>query len=183
MAMRVVMSTLAIWALLQAAAAGQATSNGPWRSVTLKGCVQATGDPSIFLLAVPATVPDPVRGIAEGKPVPEGAGAGPKPRPNPRTAPPTDLPRAESTLPEGRYATPTMRHLVYRLMNADATTLEQQIGDLVEVHGEIEIEGYPSGDAPRTASTTGERRVNQLLRVRSIKKLGDVCPPGPPESR
>lgn len=181
--MRLVMSTLIICALSRAAATGQAKPNGPWRSVTFEGCIQATGDPSIFLLAVPATVPDPVRGIAEGRPVPEGAGAGPKPRPNPRTAPPTDLPRRGSTLPDGRYATPTMRHLVYRLINAEPATLEQQIGDLVEVRGEIEVEGYPSGDAPRIDADSGVRRVNQLLRVRSIRKLGDVCPPGPSESR
>lgn len=178
---------LAATAMSFGAQAGQHRQE--FRPITLKGCVQATGDPTRFLLAVPALFPDAIRGIETGQPVPDGAGAGPAPRRDPRTIPPTDLPRPESRLPDGRYATPTMRHLIYRLLNvgpADLKTLQKHVGAEIEVTGAIPVEGFPSGDAPRGDRAADAKATPELppLRVETIKKVADDCGvPGSSERR
>jgi hypothetical protein len=146
------------------------------RQVTMTGCVQATGEPGLFLLTVPAELPEAVRGIAKGEPVPSNAGIGPAPRPDPLTVPPLGT-NADPGLPEGRYSTPTMRNRSYELLNVKAARMKTLVGKAVEVVGRIPVEGYPTGDEP---SSPGKARalasvLNPPFKVNHMKIVADSC--------
>jgi hypothetical protein len=152
---------------------GAAQSPGdPRRPVTLTGCVQQTADPELFLLAVPGEIADPVRGIATGEPVPETAGAGPAPRSNPLANPPVATTDG-SGLPPGRYATPTIQNRSFRLRGLDTSKLKLLVGQAIEVEGQIEMGGFPSGDAKATDEAPSP--LGPYLDGRSFKQVTESC--------
>jgi hypothetical protein len=151
-------------------------SAGQYRPVTMTGCVQATGEPDLFLLTVPAEFPEAVRGIAKGDPVPSGSGIGPAPRPDPQTVPPLGT-GAEPGLPEGRYSTPTLQNRSYKLLNVKAARMKTFVGKAVKVTGQIPIEGFPTGDEP---ASPGQARalasaLNPPFKVQHVKIVADSC--------
>jgi len=166
---------------LQAGVTSQAQQQDPLRPITVRGCVSPTSRDDVFLLGVRGSFPDPDRGIETGAPVPEGGGIGPAPRTRPETIPP---PRASagSELPDGRYQTPTIRNLTYRLADLErrtAQTLKELIGKEVEVRGRIPVEGYPTGDLEGGGTTVGPGTGHPFIpmRVDAVKLIADVCVP------
>lgn len=166
--------TLASASLFVTAAAPQSTPG--YRPITMKGCVQATGNSTDFLLAVPDNVPRGIRGVGEGEPVPINAGVGPEARPDPQSTPPRHEPGA-SRLPEGRYSTPTEVNRSYKLLDLPASQLKALVGKGVEVVGEIPVEGYPTGDEPVAGQPARALTsvLNPPFRVKTIKKIADSC--------
>ncbi len=172
--MQLIIVTVAGASLFLSAAAQQSTPK--YRRITMQGCVQATGRPTEFLLAVPGDVPRAIRGIAKGESVPANAGVGSEPRPDPQSVPPLSASH-ESGLPEGRYSTPTIVNHSYKLLNLPASRLKALVGKGVEVVGEIPVEGYPTGDEP-VAGQTARALVSVLnppFRAKTIKAIADSC--------
>jgi hypothetical protein len=165
MSRRMMVVLLAIWPV-----GGQAAAR-PTRHVTFTGCVQQTGSAREFLLTVPAEMPEAVRGIAEGQPVPKRAGAGPEPRDNPLENPPPH-PHAEPGLPEGRYSTPTIVNHSFRLRGIASARLAPLVGQAVKVSGDIAVEGYPSGDVPARRPSVP---LNPPMNVTSLEGLKISC--------
>jgi hypothetical protein len=146
----------------------------------LEGCVQATGDPAVFLLAVPARFPDPDRGIATGEPLPDDGGFGPAPRRDPRTVPPR-FPEDEPRRPQGRYETPTVKNRTFRLEGVDPAGMVALIGARVRAAGDIPVEGFPSGDLAEPRDTAPTRLIPPL-HVRELVPLANTCQPLTPAS-
>lgn len=148
------------------------------RLVTMTGCVTRTSDPEVFVFAVPGDVLRTVRGIGEGRPVPPGSDAGPAPATPPTAVPPED-PVRPPLEPQGRYATPTVRNVTYRLEGDGGADLRAMVGHTIEVTGMLPTEGYPSGDLPEATGTAGaDDRDPALtpLHVRSVRFVTDGCP-------
>jgi hypothetical protein len=146
------------------------------RLVTLQGCLTKTSDPEIFILAVPGQVVRTVRGIGEGQPVPPGAEAGPTPADPPTSIPPPKPVAPPPFEPQGRFATPTIRNLTYRLEGDGGANLGSMIGKTIEVTGMLPTEGYPSGDLPAAANKTQSSGSGATpLATRSVRFVSDGC--------
>lgn len=148
------------------------------RLVTLQGCLTQTSDPQSFILAVPGEVVRTVRGIGKGQPVPQGSEAGPAPAKPPTTVPPPKPVEPPPFEPQGRFATPTVRNLTYRLEGDGGADLGSMVGKTVEVTGMLPTEGYPSGDLSPDANKTQPTGVTKPapLATRSVRLVSDGCP-------
>jgi hypothetical protein len=132
---------------------------------TFRGCVQATGQPGMFLLSVS-------RHQTEGTPPPAGE---PNPRPGSSPLPPSTAGRSSpATLPRpGAEPRPevgawTLETDVYRLIGDGGLDLRAHLGSSIEVTGTLNA--TPEG-------TGGDRPVNGSITVRSASVVADECLP------
>jgi hypothetical protein len=123
---------------------------------TLTGCIQQTGDPKVFLLAVPGIAPAQGSGTAGGaREATPNAGHGSATQPNVGS---TER-RAATT---GNTVTaPALQHRSYKLLDLDPQQMKPLIGRAVEVTGEV---------LPATGSTP-----DSTIRAKKIKQVGESC--------
>jgi hypothetical protein len=121
---------------------------------TLTGCIQQTGDPNIFLLAVPGIGPpswNPPAGAPAGQPVGRGG---------------TDA------RGRGGEERSSLENRTYRLVDTDAARFKALVGRAVAVTGEL----LPS-DAKPSARGTGlaTEPPTERLRVTQVKEVAESC--------
>jgi hypothetical protein len=124
---------------------------------TVRGCVQATGQPGLFLLSVSrheteGTPP------ATGEVVPRPGNSPLPPSTAGRSTPPV-LPRPGAE-PRPEIGAWTLETTVYRLVGDGGLDLAAHLGDTIDVTGALEVKpGNDGGDRPVEGSITVRRAV------------------------
>jgi hypothetical protein len=124
-------------------------------ATTLTGCIQQTGDPNVFLLAVPGIAP-PLDVAA--------AGSGRSSTPNVGSAEDPSVSAGARVPAAGDAArpAPTLENRSYKLADIDSARLKPLIGHAVEVRGQLSpVEGKPP--------------TNLIFHASDIKPVADSC--------
>jgi len=137
---------------------------------TLTGCIQQTGDPTVFLLAVPGIAPPHDIGAGGREREREGEGAG-------KTSP--ENPSAGRAGERGRAAgdavrpAPTMENRSYKLVDVDAARLKSLIGHAVEVRGQLSPAENDAGSPGDTKD--GRTPTNPTFHAKEVTQVADSC--------